>query len=1011
MTGTKTYQLLLVDDNPVNLELLQELIAIHLPECRTHLASNGQRALELTREHDFDGAFVDMQMPGMDGIEVCRRLKESDHTAGIPVILITAHQSTAELRAEGLNAGAYDFISQPIRNVELVARIKVLLRIKSVEEQLQRSNQGLRKQVSQKTAALRWMTGLLSASGADSQVVSAAELEPLAKLLEVDGELSFSAAGGELFDRFPATVKRSLISLSLLQDIPVQLAERLTGSETIRGVLDYLERHNVFVNYSPECDCYRLSGPLRNYLESQVRVELNGEEIDLLYLTAAHWWLDHREPVFGIDLLLQAGEFQAAERVLQQLAPTLFSSAGLTRLLLREELIVRQDPGECPWLHASLAVALLEQRPRQGLQLLAAVGELFADRNDLSGVLFSCCHQLRAHFTTDGDLARQAALLQRAERVRTQLASACDPHLGIQAALFLALGQLQVGEGVQLADRYLDSFLTARESDVCVEYQAWYGLIRSYGLFLSGKWRSCFRELEQTWKLECQPESSVSVVLAGTLIRSMLLEVYGEDSGRAEVFARLARVVPEATRQQTLLPILQHQQDLQAEIARGYCRQAQDVLADLTAQAHQLSDHIQSQVLELRAQVMTLAGKVDDALDAARESIRLRELAGGEYFRSKNRLLMAGVLHVLGASDESRRQLETLLATTPGTSDRLLDRLAGWLALQIDPSATAPARGQMLGQLLGDLDHLGLAGIPFWFPPLHRQLWQDGVAAPRDRIRLNRLAKHHLQTGLAENGTMVPLLKIRALGDFSLSVTGGATLQKRDISSSFRQLLAMLLAAPDQQLSQEEIQGHLWPESSAVRSRSKFDSLLLRLRKTLEEILAGQEAKRYLYLQKGVLCLNHCRIDAVDFEQLTRKGLRHARRMEIWQADTAFRKAFELWRGEFNPGVPLDEKSDFYRQDLLLLYLDAAQHWAELLRTTGQHDQAIEITRQALQCDPTNDLLLRLNRSSCLALGMHSQAHQVLKEFAAALRRDGHPEEDIRDILASVTAGDRLPRN
>jgi hypothetical protein len=42
---------------------------------------------------------------------------------------------------------------------------------------------------------------------------------------------------------------------------------------------------------------------------------------------------------------------------------------------------------------------------------------------------------------------------------------------------------------------------------------------------------------------------------------------------------------------------------------------------------------------------------------------------------------------------------------------------------------------------------------------------------------------------------------------------------------------------------------------------------------------------------------------------------------------------------------------------------------------------------------------------------MHSQAHQVLKEFAAALRRAGHPEEDIRDILASVTAGDRLPRN
>jgi PAS domain S-box-containing protein len=96
-----------------------------------------------------------MQMPGMDGIEMCRRLKQETKTAIIPVILITAHHASADLRARGLEAGADDFIDRPIDNIELVARIRTMLRIKDAEDRLRSGKAELERQVARQTATLR----------------------------------------------------------------------------------------------------------------------------------------------------------------------------------------------------------------------------------------------------------------------------------------------------------------------------------------------------------------------------------------------------------------------------------------------------------------------------------------------------------------------------------------------------------------------------------------------------------------------------------------------------------------------------------------------------------------------------------------------------------------------------------------------------------------------------------------------------------------------------------------
>ncbi|OQY59530.1 MAG: hypothetical protein B6245_06130 [Desulfobacteraceae bacterium 4572_88] len=128
--------LLAVDDRPDNLFVLEQLITAYCPECRVITAQDAQKGLNLAEETPPDVAVIDVQMPGMNGIEMCRRLKTDKATEKVSVILLTAHQVTPQLKVEGLEAGAEDFISKPIDNSELIAKIRVRLRVKQSEERL-----------------------------------------------------------------------------------------------------------------------------------------------------------------------------------------------------------------------------------------------------------------------------------------------------------------------------------------------------------------------------------------------------------------------------------------------------------------------------------------------------------------------------------------------------------------------------------------------------------------------------------------------------------------------------------------------------------------------------------------------------------------------------------------------------------------------------------------------------------------------------------------------------------
>lgn len=126
----KPIRILAIDDNPDNLVTLKAIIGNALPEATVITALRGEKGIELAMAEDPDVILLDIFMPGMDGIDVCRRLKEEGSTVHIPIIMLTAQNTDQTLRFKTLEAGADCFLTKPVDDVDLVAMIRVMVKIR-----------------------------------------------------------------------------------------------------------------------------------------------------------------------------------------------------------------------------------------------------------------------------------------------------------------------------------------------------------------------------------------------------------------------------------------------------------------------------------------------------------------------------------------------------------------------------------------------------------------------------------------------------------------------------------------------------------------------------------------------------------------------------------------------------------------------------------------------------------------------------------------------------------------
>jgi CheY-like chemotaxis protein len=131
--------ILIVDDNAQNIELLQAYLE-SLP-CRIITASDGIEALRFIEDPSSsapDLILLDVMMPRMSGFEVCRKLKDDPSTRSIPIMMVTALNELGDIE-RGVESGTDDFLTKPVNKLELVTRVKSLLRVRHLKRELDRT--------------------------------------------------------------------------------------------------------------------------------------------------------------------------------------------------------------------------------------------------------------------------------------------------------------------------------------------------------------------------------------------------------------------------------------------------------------------------------------------------------------------------------------------------------------------------------------------------------------------------------------------------------------------------------------------------------------------------------------------------------------------------------------------------------------------------------------------------------------------------------------------------------
>ena len=227
-----TARILIVDDVPANTRLLEAKLSAEYYQVAS--AKDGFEALHMADQWQPDLILLDVMMPGMDGFECCRRLKQDPTTLHIPVVMITALGEPAE-RLHGLESGADDFLTKPVEYETLMARVRSLVRLKRLLDEWR-----ARGETARAMGLTAESVALPSVAGARALVVDDWDLgaQTIQEALSRDGIIAGRARTGAEAMSLSAGIPFDLIvlSLSLIEEDPLKLASSLRAADVTHEI-------------------------------------------------------------------------------------------------------------------------------------------------------------------------------------------------------------------------------------------------------------------------------------------------------------------------------------------------------------------------------------------------------------------------------------------------------------------------------------------------------------------------------------------------------------------------------------------------------------------------------------------------------------------------------------------------------------------------------------------------------------------------------------------------------
>lgn len=998
------YTLLMVDDTPTNLELLVQIVELDLPEVRVLTAGSAEDGLELARCETIDGAFIDVQMPGMDGLEMCRRLRADEATAALPIVLMTAHLASPELRAEGLEVGAYDFLIQPISNLEMLARIKVMLRLCENERQIPRTRDAETQPPAVSARRRRWLSGLLTCGEGALESQHRPLLDELAQRLPEPELLTDRELFEALARDFPSTWRRTLLKLALFDAVPLPVARKLSEIPDIEAVFDYLYRHDLVHRQERIGEAWlQFKSTGLELLREQARQQLGRHEQARASRQAAGWFERQGDTTAAFDCLLVAQLDPEISRLFSQQTVELFNSAEPERLVGLIEQIPDHRATADGWLALFKGWAQLRLMSRAADDWLELAYQRFSRDGDERGCLLTLSQQIVQAVFLDGRFERCAARLAEMRRLAaTWMPRAAAPER-LKICFSLGLAELFPGGRAARTDELLaEGLAEARQLQLpqaLLELNLLRVLTAGY-LGRSVLARAAYEDA-RAWAEQLGGELETMIL---QVVACELLHNSGDFGGFQQQHQLFRTLVARQIRRRTFAGALLGYYAAGLHLARGEEQQARDLLDIALGEGRAAPHaHLHSRILQFKGWLEARNGATETARSLLEEAQSVRHQAGEHGLRLEN-LLFAGLTRqALGDVLQAREILESGLEESRQLGEeRLRSGFHAWLAL-LDQQQGRVEAAQHQARQLDDLlrRHRTLF---FWgLTPelLHALLPLFHAAA--ERASLAVIFERQLDLSLDEQGTPHARLNVRTLGSFQVELNGKVC----DLSSlgqPSRQIFALLITAPEQRLSIEVVMARLWPDSMGEKARNSFDTAHSRLRKYLEEHFGKEIRKNYLILEKGMLLLRYASIDSRRFSAAMAQARYHLQRQNNWQAEQFLWTMDQLWHGEFLHGHDLPDDLLVERRELTRLRLEQIHALADRLMRSGQLDQAAVLLRRGLAIDPLQDVLIRQLIQIFQQRCDERAARVLLDEYRQALRREDYAETEIDELIEALGA-------
>ncbi len=806
----------------------------------------------------------------------------------------------------------------------------------------------------------------------------------------------------EIFSHIPSDLHTSFVKLSLLDEIHRELAEKLTGLDTIATILTRFTRENLFTyNLDNNFTIFRFHHLFQEFLQSIAKKILSEEERNDIYILAATYFYKREMIVKALSCYQQAGAYALMDNLLRKNGLDLLAQNRTVTLLGLLSQIPENIMDQHGWLALFSAILESDIHPSLILEKLERARNMLIAEGDELGELISLAQTIYYHFVVSGRYKDGISLLPRCEELLSQMEDTLAINVRIMVKRNLAAGFCFFSGEMKKARFHVETARQLAMKYSITNFLASTIFIKSYIHIHCGERQAFSQELELAHSLINDPLVSMANKFTLRVMLLNSLGMYGDLTNFFKQQKLVRNFIDEKVVEQTVAAPYFYVWESVSLIAGGKVTEALETAKKgLTLSTAACSEHMQSQLLQLKSLALALQGNYQTAIEEIERATTFREIAGGPFYAAFHYILAAIIYSYCNQKNKTKEYFKKglqLSETIPSPYLMACGLIQRGLFKNIHYGEKSALPD--LSEGLKIMREQGYNYFWSWNPDILQAL----IVAVKNDIECDfckTLAFENFKHAIIDDGVAVPLLQIRVLKDFTLSY-GTTTIPAATFTPLQRELLGLLVIAKEKRINQEKIQLILWPDSPPKQSRQKLDTLLGRLRNSLLEQFPELHFDP-IKLQKGVLSLEHSWCDLDTFQQKSDKGMRAFSRSNFWEAENYFLSALALWKGSL--------PSDFFRKDpiftfedqLLLTHEEITLKLAKVFERTGRDREAISILTHFIENQSLSEQgilqLYTLYKKTRQPLKMK----ETIEKYKTTLAENEYEQEEIEEIILEM---------